>query len=144
MPLHRIYTPPGLLSSEEKATISKELTKYYTQSGLPAFYVIVLFIDVEEDNIFVGGEKRNNFVRIVSQQLARTVPPERYQYNLDGLEAAWAPIFKPRGIDWEFHIEQHERGLWRINGFNPPPSRSEGEMIWARENRPVDLSDASS
>jgi phenylpyruvate tautomerase PptA (4-oxalocrotonate tautomerase family) len=48
MPLHRIYAPPGLLSSEEKATISKELTKYYTQSGLPAFYVVVLFIDVEE------------------------------------------------------------------------------------------------
>lgn len=48
MPLHRIYSPEGTFSADEKALIAQNLTKVYTARGLPAFYVDVFFIDVPE------------------------------------------------------------------------------------------------
>lgn len=93
MPLHRIYSPAGTLSTEEKALIAKNLTKFYTERGLPPFYVNVFYIDVPKgiktlltsrysinlfveylppssDSFYVGGEQRT-IVRVVSQHLAR-------------------------------------------------------------------------
>jgi phenylpyruvate tautomerase PptA (4-oxalocrotonate tautomerase family) len=92
MPLHRIYATPGTFSVDDKAAIAERLTTYYTVPpvNLPAFFVNVLFIDVPEgmrwtstisrrradhtsDSFYIGGKPRKNFVRIVSQQLARFV-----------------------------------------------------------------------
>ncbi|KAF8585984.1 hypothetical protein K439DRAFT_1632245 [Ramaria rubella] len=89
------------------------------------------------DSFYVGGEKRKNFVRIVSQQLARTTTKEAWPRNLDGLEECWAPFIKDRGLDWELHIEQHERGLWRVQGIDPPLKGTDAELRWVRENRAV-------
>ncbi|GJJ16040.1 hypothetical protein Clacol_010319 [Clathrus columnatus] len=136
MPLHRIYSPVGTLSSEEKALIAKNLTAVYVERGLPPFYVDVVFLDIPKDSFYVGGEQRT-IVRVVSQHLARTTPKELYQAILDRVEGAFAPLFRERGLEWEFHIEQHERELWRIQGFNPPPSGSEGEKLWREKNRAV-------
>lgn len=48
MPLHRIFANPGTFSVEDKAAIAERITAYYTAppANLPAFYVVVLFIDV--------------------------------------------------------------------------------------------------
>lgn len=77
---------------------------------------------------------------LTNQMIFSSVTPrEHYQDILNRVEAAFAPTFKERGLDWEFHIEQMERELWRINGINPPPTNSEGEKLWREENRPVPL-----
>lgn len=136
MPLHRIYSPEGTFAADEKALIAQNLTKVYTARGLPAFYVDVFFIDIPKDSFYVGGEQRS-LIRVVSQHLARTTPRENYPDILDRVEAAFAPVFKGRGLDWEFHIEQHERELWRMNGISPPPTNSEEEKLWREKNRPV-------
>lgn len=46
----------------------------YVSRDLPAFYVNVVFIDTPESTVYVGGEEKHNFVRIVIEQIARTLP----------------------------------------------------------------------
>ena len=72
MPLWRIYANPDTFSFEQKKGIAAALTKHY--GVLPAFYVDVIFVDCKEENVWVGGEPRKDFVRIVVEQIARTMP----------------------------------------------------------------------
>ena len=69
MPLHRLYVPPTLYSAKEKSAIADAITKVYP--SLPAFYVVVLFITVDKEDCYVGGQQEDNFVRISVEHLAR-------------------------------------------------------------------------
>lgn len=69
MPLHRLFVPPNFYSDADKEAIADAITKCYPM--LPPFYVVVLFIDVEKKNYFVGGEHRVDFVRFCIEHIAR-------------------------------------------------------------------------
>ncbi|KAK3076541.1 hypothetical protein LTS18_012736 [Coniosporium uncinatum] len=59
MPLWRIYHPEGtFLSPTHKSSLASSITSLYTAAGLPAFYVVVLFIPLPSENIFIGGQTR--------------------------------------------------------------------------------------
>ena len=58
MPLHRIYHTPGQFTQEQKKGLATAITEFYTSSQgpqLPAFYVLVFFIPIEEENFYLGG-----------------------------------------------------------------------------------------
>lgn len=74
MPLWRIFSHPQTFSLDQRKGIAKAVTDLYVSRGLPAFYVNVIFIDVDEKGTFIGGEQRNNFVRVVAEQIARAMP----------------------------------------------------------------------
>jgi phenylpyruvate tautomerase PptA (4-oxalocrotonate tautomerase family) len=138
MPLHRFYYAQGLFSAQDKQEIAQRITKIYTGYNLPAFYVDVIFIEVPEDSIFISGKPAPKFVRVVSQHLARTMASyEVKQEVLDGLEAAFGPYVKDRGLNWEIHIEEHERDLWRTQGINPPMPNTDAEKLWVKENKAI-------
>jgi hypothetical protein len=40
-----------------------------------------------------------------------------------------------KGYDWEYHIDETPRGLWRINGLAAPPFRSVAERKWFEANK---------
>ncbi len=102
MPLHRIFHPPSAFSSSEKATLSERITAFYTEVGLPAFYVVVLFIPIESDSFFVGGKSTDKFIRIIVQHLARQMPnEERKKQFSERYENTIAPFIKEKGYDWE-------------------------------------------
>jgi hypothetical protein len=102
MPLHRIYHPPSAFSSTDKAALSECITTLYTSRGLPAFYVVVLFIPIETDSFYVGGKQTNNFIRIISQHLARQFPDnEAKQRFMEKFDDVLAPFIKDKGFDWE-------------------------------------------
>ena len=63
MPLHRIWYSPGAISEQDKESLAAHITKLYTSFGIPAFFVYVLYLLVEEKNFFVGGKKNRKFVR---------------------------------------------------------------------------------
>jgi phenylpyruvate tautomerase PptA (4-oxalocrotonate tautomerase family) len=106
MPLHRIYHPVSAFSSEDKAELSERITAIYTASGLPAFYVVVLFTPIEKESFYVGGKSTDKFVRIVAQHLARQIPTaEGKQKFSEKYENALAPFIKDRGYDWEVDIQ---------------------------------------
>jgi phenylpyruvate tautomerase PptA (4-oxalocrotonate tautomerase family) len=136
MPLWKFYHPPGAFSAEDKKAMSERITALYRV--LPKFYVGVVFQEIAPDNFYVGGEPRDNFVRIWVDHIARTMPDD------DRMKARWikmcddaiAPYVAERGLDWEFHIDETPFDLWSIQGIRPPFADTETEKRWKAENRP--------
>ncbi|KAK0190422.1 putative oxalocrotonate tautomerase [Armillaria mellea] len=137
MPLHRFYTPVGFYSKEDKAALVKAVQQTYPL--LPKFYVVVIFIEVDKENFYVGAEATDNFVRVVVHHMAARFRPRSDEYKkvfMEKYEKALEPFIKARGADWEIQIAEMDRRLWGINGINPPPRNSEAEALWITENRP--------
>jgi hypothetical protein len=40
------------------------------------------------------------------------------------------------GYDWEYHVEEPDPAMWRIDGIEPPPHGSEAEKKWAEDGYP--------
>jgi phenylpyruvate tautomerase PptA (4-oxalocrotonate tautomerase family) len=84
MPLWRIYAHPDIFTPAQRAALARDITDLYVNKiNLPAFYVNVFFIPLEQDNYYVGGEARRNFVRITAEHIARTMPSPDTQAGRD-------------------------------------------------------------
>ncbi|EXJ67680.1 uncharacterized protein A1O5_09026 [Cladophialophora psammophila CBS 110553] len=145
MPLWRIFSHPSTFSSSQREGISKAITDLFVSYGLPPFYVVVLFIDVDEKGCFVGGESKKNFVRIAVEQIARVMMGPETEWG-KARRKAWMDringVLKPYIIDrteleWELHIYETPRDLWRTQGLDPPPPFSEEEKMWAEKNKAI-------
>lgn len=171
MPVWRIFSNPSTFTAAQRAGLAKAVTDLYVSRGLPAFYVNVLFINLEEEDVWVGGEKRTNFVRIIVEQIARTMArPDTeegkkfrtgWMDRINEVRMSWIlavsylvemlwmlmltaskqtlrpHILDRQEIDWELHIYETPRDLWRIQGLDPPPAFSEEEKMWVEKNRAV-------
>ncbi|CAL8470371.1 g9913 [Coccomyxa elongata] len=138
MPLHRVYAAKGIFSPEEKRAIAQSITRIYDAIPIPSFYTVVVFIDLERDSIFVGGEANARFVRIVSQHLARSYSTaEEAAKVVDLIQDAFAPYVRDRGLDWESHVEYVDREGWRENGLRPPMPKTDAEKTWIELDKPV-------
>ncbi|CAK1363530.1 hypothetical protein CB0940_04419 [Cercospora beticola] len=141
MPLWRIYAHPDTFTYDQRKGIAEAITKQYAM--LPAFYVNVIFVDVKEEGLWVGGETKKNFVRLTVEQIARQMPnPDteagRKQRTawMDKMNETLRPYILQRPeIEWEIHIAETPRDLWRIQGIDPPPSNSEEEKAWKENNK---------
>lgn len=73
------------------------------------------------------------------EQIARHLPSDVASKSswLMKVEDALKPFIADQGLDWELHIVETERDLWRIHGIEPPLLGTEAERSWARKNRPV-------
>ena len=74
MPLWRVFSHPATFTPSQRLDLSSSITSLYVARGLPAFYVNVIFVDTPEHTVYIGGEEKTNFVRIVIEQIARTLP----------------------------------------------------------------------
>ncbi|KAJ7438129.1 putative oxalocrotonate tautomerase [Mycena galericulata] len=111
MPLHRFFTPKGLYSPEDKASIARAVTAVYSQ--LPPFYVVVLFIEIDSESFFVGGEATDKFLRIGVEHIARNFSDDTVKRQfMDRYEQALEPFTKGRGIDWEVQITDADVGFF--------------------------------
>jgi hypothetical protein len=143
MPLWLIFHPSTTFQDDaSKAAFSKSITSIYTSIGLPAFYVVVNFISMPSNSTWVGGElpaPSKPFIRIVIEHIAVNLPDddERRKQTADRLNAAMKPHIEDKGYDWEFHVDETDRRLWRVNGLVAPPFGSEAEKMWVKENRAV-------
>ncbi|KAI9692197.1 MAG: hypothetical protein M1822_006427 [Bathelium mastoideum] len=144
MPLWNIYHTADIFESQKiRGQLAEDITKLYTNGGLPGFYVVVQFIPLPAENIFVAAEARNKkpFVRLVVQHMAvhrhEGVDnfPTRFSENINNV---LRPFIADRGYDWEITVSDTPREFWRFNGIAPPPWRSEAEKIWVRDGVPTD------
>ncbi|KAJ6592613.1 putative oxalocrotonate tautomerase [Mycena capillaripes] len=136
MPLHRIFVSNGFFSSADKAALAEAITDVY--SFLPPFYVIVLFIELDAGNIFVGGKETKRMVRISVEHVARSFTDDSSKRGfMDRYEKALEPFTKARGIDWEVQVVDCDRLLLNLNGMALPEENTEEERIWKSENRAV-------
>lgn len=145
MPLWLIFHPPGTFQDDEsKEAFAKDITAWYStnRAKLPKFYVVVKFIQLPMNNVYVGGELRKDktpFIRIAIEHIAVHQPNEDAAYKrvTKGIDGILKPHIADKGYDWEFHVDQTERRLWMINGLYPPPVGSAAQELWHRENRAV-------
>ncbi|KAF4450131.1 hypothetical protein FALBO_16534 [Fusarium albosuccineum] len=141
MPLWLIYhTPDILLDNASKQALAKDITAFYTRIGLPAFYAIVNFIPMPTGTLWKGGDvPEKPFVRISIDHIAVHINNTIEAYNkcTERIEETLKPHIADKGYDYEYHIDETERHLWRVNGFIPPSHKSDSEKLWARVNEPV-------
>jgi phenylpyruvate tautomerase PptA (4-oxalocrotonate tautomerase family) len=140
MPLWNIWHSPNTLNDKEKELIASQITAMYTSAGLPAFYVNVFFHPLPPSDLYIGGKPRSNFLRAMVQHIAlrfedRKDPVELQKRFLSATDRILAPICKKYGLDWEYHILETPRELWKINGLVPPPFGSSEEKEWFTTNK---------
>ncbi|KAJ5856489.1 uncharacterized protein N7529_010433 [Penicillium soppii] len=142
MPLWQIYHPVGTYGDPaSKISFAEDITKMYTKLGLPAFYVVTNFIPLPNEDILVGGKLRTEkpFIRVVISHIAIKMPNDDavYKRSTSSIDAILKPHIADKGYDWEYHVMETERRLWKINGLVPPPWKSDEEQLWAKEDRAV-------
>jgi phenylpyruvate tautomerase PptA (4-oxalocrotonate tautomerase family) len=138
MPLWNVYHPVGAFTEQEKRELADRITGVYEAAGLPRFYVVALFHEVDRGSFYVGGEPADDAVRIEIDHIARHSADAAGRESVrQRVSAVIAPFAAGKGLRWEFHIDETPRDLWMISGSVPPPSGSDTEKLWARENRPV-------
>ena len=138
MPLWHVYHPPGTYTPQQKKQLADDITGYYARVGLPKFYVVTLFHEIDETSFYIGGEPSPTAVRVVVEHIAlHADDPDRRKRISETIARVLAPHTTERGLYCEFHVDETPRDLWMMDGIAPPPSRSEAEQLWARENRPV-------
>jgi hypothetical protein len=131
MPLWDIHCSSELFSTEEKQTLAQQITKIYSSSGIPAFFVRVRFTCDPPDTVFTGGEKDAKFVHgnashwhlvpcLVSgtsadlYPLLRTVQIWHLARNftnsdhknrfLKAVDVILNPFMESKGADWEYTV----------------------------------------
>ena len=143
MPLWLIYHPEGTFEDASvKRSFSQDITSIYTKAGLPAFYVVVNFIKLRGSDTYIGGHANtgnNPFVRIAIDHIAVRQPDDDAAYRSvrNRIDQILKPYIADKGYDWEFHVGETERRLWRIQGIDPPPFKSEQERVWFEMNKAV-------
>ncbi|MGH3726814.1 MAG: tautomerase family protein [Mycobacterium sp.] len=136
MPMWTIYHTPNAFSDNEKSELAGNIADIYTAVGLPRFYVVTLFTEVQPENFYVGGEKTSAGVRILVDHIARQLPNKSARERVTArIGQVLAPYLDKSGLHWEFHIDETSEELWMINGQVPPPMNSEAEREWARTNQ---------
>ncbi|KAF8158648.1 putative oxalocrotonate tautomerase [Mycena galopus ATCC 62051] len=105
MPLHCVFVPKG---AED---LAQAIADVYTKAppNLLAFYVVVLFIDLDTTSYFVSGKTTERMVRISVGHLAQNFPQysdaaRKRGFIMDRYEAALVPFTKGRGMYWEVQI----------------------------------------
>ena len=138
MPYWEIFSPQDAYDSKDKEAFSKAITDACVSFvQIPEFYVVVRFQEYAADEMYVGGKAQDNFVRVVTDTIARQMEVKEIRMAvMDAIEQAMVPFVKDRGFDWEIHLDETPMDLWRVNGIIPPPAYSEIEQLWAKENRP--------
>ncbi|EXJ87877.1 hypothetical protein A1O1_04804 [Capronia coronata CBS 617.96] len=104
MPLWRDLAHSQTFTPSQRDTVSKSHRLVSPAAYWPAFYV-----NVDDTQVWVGGESRSSFVRIVVEQIARTTF-EAVPHRQDQL-------------DWKMGSELYETpgDLWRLRRLDPPP-----------------------
>lgn len=138
MPMWVVHAPEGAYSAEDKKNLTEVLTDIYVEhASLPRFYVVVRFDEYPADSMWVGGEPVNDFVRFVVDHIARHLEDPSYREFAMGVFCqALVPFTADRGLRTEIHMDETPRDLWWVNGMKPPPSLSEAERQWAKDNAP--------
>lgn len=156
MPLWNIYHTETIFQDKTtRDAFAATITESYAR--LPAFYVVVNFIQLESDRIYRSGkpvsELDKPFVRLVISHLA--VHAKDNTHGLQGPDAlassyASARAVIDRGIKehvvdkgyyWEYSVTEEDRHLWMIDGFQPPKFGGGAFKVWKEGNKAVAYGD---
>lgn len=89
---------------------------------MPAFYVVVIFVEVPTTNFFIGGlnhQERSKefkpFVRWTIEHLAaHSKSTEHRKAMMNAIDSAGEKWLKARNYDWEVTVNEPSQELWKI------------------------------
>ena len=139
MPMWHIYCPVDAYTALDKQALATAVTDLYAAEPsprLPRFYVSVVFQELPADCFFIGGEPRNNFVRIWIDHIAVHMQTDTARHDrwMRKIHETIGPWVRDRGFDYEVHVDETPRGLWSIQGLKPPEWGSDEEKRWWQGN----------
>ncbi|KAM0816959.1 putative Oxalocrotonate tautomerase [Seiridium cardinale] len=153
---HILHSDDVFTDMRERASLVKDITALYTSGGLPPFYVNIFFHKLAPGDFWtdsryqgdlgeafegdVAGVKKRErpFVHFEVDQIAVHFTDEAWARQwCEKLNKALKPYTADKGYDWEYHIDETPRSLWRINGLVAPPWKSAVERKWFEENKPT-------
>ncbi len=98
---------------------------------------------MDNSNVYISGkpssENENPFVRVVITHIAVRLPDEDAAYlrTTSRLDSVMKTHLLEKGYNFEYHVDETERRLWKINSLIPPLFKSAEERVWVKENRAV-------
>lgn len=144
MPLWTIYHTSNAFSTPaERDAFAADITASY--AALPPFYVVVTFEPLDESHIYRSGKRitadQQPFVRLVIHHLARHAADhpssveEGYELARTVVDRAIEEHIVAKNYGWEYTITEDSRDLWKIDGFVPPPFKSDAMEEWKKNDR---------
>ncbi|XRM43498.1 hypothetical protein ABZX51_006673 [Aspergillus tubingensis] len=95
--------------------------------------------ELVKGNNFDSGEGTKPFVRLTFSHIARHFPPGESPMRtrfMNKVHETLKPFIADEGYNWEVNGEELEREFVHVNGFRIPPTGSEDEKRWFRDNEP--------
>ena len=136
MPLWQVFHPKDAYTAEDKQALAARITGLFTKVPMPAFYVVVIYHELDATSCYVGAKPRKDFVRFKVDQMANTIPNQlQREWWMRRVEDAIAPYVRERGFESEVQIDEPGRDLWTMNGVAPPPFQSIAEKAWIKEDK---------
>jgi phenylpyruvate tautomerase PptA (4-oxalocrotonate tautomerase family) len=140
MPRWNFEIMKGTLTRAQKDKMASQITKIYTDLGLPGFAVNVFFHENEEGGFYSGAKTPAPAAFFAITHAARPFKDEeeRLQFHAS-VDEIVRPVFEPKGIKWEYNVYIHPGDNWRISGIVPPiiAGRMDVWEKWVQEDRPV-------
>lgn len=139
MPTWNFVLSAGVLSKEEKDTVASQITKIYTDSGLPAFYVHIYFDEYTSGNYYNAATSPSKAVLLTISHVASHFASEKESLRFhEKVDATLRPLLEPKGLIWEYNVLLPSQSNWRINGMIPPTTDDRARLQrWAEDNAPV-------
>ncbi|KAH6718563.1 putative oxalocrotonate tautomerase [Leptodontidium sp. MPI-SDFR-AT-0119] len=140
MPLWTIYHSDSIFKDDSTTVpLADAITKLHVREiGFPAFYVVTIFVPVKSGKLLVGGRNPEKpFVRISIDQIALKMAEDLKAYKkwTAKIDEMLEPHIAAKWYDSEYHINETEKMLWKVNGTYAPPFGSVEEKKWIKANR---------
>ena len=102
MALHRIYYPKDSISESKQKEMASGITNLYSTANIPKFLITVVFIPIDKESFFVGGEVEHKMVQIMSLHYYAPLRKREWQNDFkERFEQAIEPFIREKGYQWQ-------------------------------------------
>lgn len=139
MPRWMLEVPHGLLSREEKDNLASQVTKLYTDMGMPKFLINVIINEHPSSGYYAGAETPAKSVFYTVNHAGKPFDEEEekgdeFHRRIDNFIR---PLLEPKGVKWEYNIYQQPNKHWRVDGLIPPINEPELWKQWVEQDRAI-------
>jgi phenylpyruvate tautomerase PptA (4-oxalocrotonate tautomerase family) len=137
MPTYTVTTAANRLTPRQKTRIAQDVTRIHKAvTGAPAFFVQVLFLDIDPANHFIGGKPLQHDLLFLHGHIRASRTPEQKQDLLVQLVVALAEAAAaPKNAIWVYLRELPHNQMAEFGHTLPQPG---SEADWFQDLPPED------
>jgi phenylpyruvate tautomerase PptA (4-oxalocrotonate tautomerase family) len=137
MPTYTLTTATNRLTPRQKTRIAQDITRIHTTvTGAPAFFVQVLFADLDPANHFVGGKPLQHDLLFLHGHIrAGRTPEQKQDLLLQLIQSLAEAAAAPRNALWVYLNELPPNHMAEFGHTLPQPG---AEADWFQDLPPED------